>query len=190
MSFDFNHDTLTDYLIAQNYIRFPGVRVPGLFELYPGRLLQQYPDGQYHPVEKVAGIANQKFGVTVVVSDFNQDGWPDVVLGNLDSELRAFNDGGTNNWVKVQLPDTPSSIGAIARLETASGKQYVRQFYTSEGLGSDQTSALFIGLGEETALKQLTIEFQNGSVTTFDDLEAKTTIEAQAAAIEAVISDE
>ncbi len=127
----------------------------------------------------------------MVVSDFNQDGWPDVVLGNLDSELRAFlNDGGTNNWVKVQLPDTPSSIGAIARLETASGKQYVRQFYTSEGLSSDQTSALFFGLGEETALKQLTIEFQNGSVTTFDDLEANTTIEAQAAAIEAVIGDE
>ena len=181
VSYDFNHDTLSDYLIAQNYIRFPGVRVPGLFELYPGRLLQQYPDGQYRPVEKVAGIANQNFGVTMVVTDFNQDGWPDAVLGNLDSELRAFiNDGGSNNWFKVRLPDSPASIGAIATLQTASGKSYVRQFYTSEGLGSDQSTELFFGLGSENALTNLKVDFQNGSSVSFDDLAANTTVEVAA----------
>lgn len=177
VSFDFNHDTLSDYLIAQNYIRFPGVRVPGLFELYPGRLLQQYPDGRFMPVEEMAGISNQNFGVTMVVTDFNQDGWPDVVLGNLDSELRAFlNEGGSNNWLKVRMPDAPTSLGALLTLEMASGKTYVEQFYTSEGLGSDQTNDLFFGLGDESAISSLQIQFQDSSTVSYTDLTANTVI--------------
>ncbi len=181
VSYDFNNDTLADYLISQNYIRFPGVQIPGLFDLYAGRLLQQYPDGKFKPVEEKAGIANKKFGVNMVVTDFNQDGWPDVVLGNLDSEARAFiNEGGSNHWLKVRLPDAPASIGAIAELETASGKRYVNQFFTSEGLGSDQGNELFFGLGDEDSVKKVTIKFQNGSVKTFDQPDVDTLIIANA----------
>ncbi|MFK7844932.1 MAG: FG-GAP repeat domain-containing protein [Rhodothermales bacterium] len=185
VSYDFNHDTLADYLISQNYIRFPGVRVPGLFELYTGHLLQQYPDGLYRPVEENAGISNQHFGVNMVVTDLNQDGWPDAVLGNLDSELRAFlNEGGSNNWLKIRLPDEPASIGAILRLETASGKQYVNQFYTSEGLGSDQTNEIFFGLGEESELKSLNIEFQTGASMLYEAPEINTVIVASSGTTE------
>ncbi|MGI9288949.1 MAG: FG-GAP repeat domain-containing protein, partial [Pseudomonadales bacterium] len=156
VSYDFNNDALADYLISQNYIRFPGASIPGLFDLYPGRLLQQKNDGQFQAVEEMAGLSNKKFGVNMVVTDFNDDGWPDVVLGNLDSELRAFlNAGGTNHWLKVRLPDVPSSLGAIVTVETSSGKKFVNQVYTSEGLGSDQSHELFFGLGEEAALKNV-----------------------------------
>lgn len=180
VSYDFNNDTRADYLVSQNYIRFPGVR-SGLFSLYPGRLLQQMEDGNFMPVEEVAGIANENFGVTMVVSDFNQDGWPDTVLGNLDGELRAFlNDGGSNHWLKVKLPDAPDSIGALVILETASGQKYVNQFYTSEGLGSDQSNELFFGLGAESSLAELTITFQNGDVQIFRQPSVDSTISAEA----------
>ncbi len=160
VSFDFNNDTLADYLITQNYIRFPKVE---LLELYPGNLLQQYPEGGFKPVEKVAGIENKLFGVTTIVSDFNEDGWPDAVIGNLNGDLRAFlNDGGDNNWLKVRLPDAPSSIGARVRLTTSDGATYFNQFYTSEGLGSDQTSDLFFGLGSSESLAELEVAYQNG----------------------------
>ncbi|MGK0238146.1 MAG: hypothetical protein ACI92G_001610 [Candidatus Pelagisphaera sp.] len=181
VSFDFNNDTRADYLISQNYIRFPGVRLPGLFTLYPGRLLQQGADGKFKPVEEVAGIANQNFGVNMVVTDFNQDGWPDVVLGNLDSNLRGFiNQGGSNHWLKVRVPDEPSSIGAIARLKTGSGKEFVNQFYTSEGLGSDQGNELFFGLGEEDSLSNLTVTFQDGTKKIFQEPAVDTLIKARA----------
>ncbi len=123
------------------------------------------------PVEEMAGLSNQHFGVTMVVSDFDQNGWPDVVLGNLDSNLRAFlNEGGDNHWLKVRLPDAPASIGARLKLETASGKIYSRQFYTSEGLGSDQTRDIFFGLGAETAIKSLQVQFQDSALVSFEDL--------------------
>ena len=168
VSYDFNHDTRQDYLLAQNYIRFPGVRIPGLFELYPGRLLQQGPDGMYTPVEEAAGLSNQNFGVNMVVTDFNQDGWPDVVLGNLDNSLRAFvQDPGANNWIKVRMPDEPASIGAHVELELASGALYTQQYYTSEGLGSDQGNELFFGLGGASDIKEVRVRFQNGTIHTY-----------------------
>ncbi len=178
VSYDFNFDTLADYIVSQNYIRFPGVRVPGLFELYAGRLLQQYPDGQYRPVEEVAGIANQHFGVTMAVSDFNQDGWPDVVLGNLDSELRAFiNEGGSNHWLKVMVPDTPTMIGTRFVLKTSGGAEYVDQYYTSEGLGSDQTNAIFFGLGDQAAISTLSVHFPNDSTIIYTNPDVDSVID-------------
>jgi hypothetical protein len=169
VSFDFNNDSLADYLFSQNYIRFPGA-TSGLFDLYPGRLLEQKSDGQFEAVEKMAGIANENFGVNMVVTDFNQDGWPDVVLGNLGSELRAFvNNGGSNHWLKVRLADSPASLGAIVTVVTDTGKSFVNQVYTSEGLGSDQSHELFFGLGTTSAIKSLSVKYQNGTTKTIDN---------------------
>ncbi len=167
VGFDFNNDTLSDYLITQNYIRFPGI---DLLELYPGRLLQQNVDGQFYPVESVAGIENQKFSVNSVVSDFNQDGWPDVVFGNLSSELRLFiNQGGDNNWFSVSLKDEPASIGALVTLTLPDETRYQQQFFTSEGLGSDQTSRLFFGLGTNDTISHVSVKYQNGEVKTLEN---------------------
>jgi hypothetical protein len=175
VSFDFNNDTLADYLITQNYIRFPGVEY---LDLYPGNLLQQYSDGDFKPVEYVAGISNKKFGVTTVVSDFNNDGWPDAVIGNLNGPLRAFiNHAGTEHWLKVKMKDDVSSIGALLTLTLEDGTEYKNQFYTSEGLGSDQTSDIFFGLGAATKLLSLTITYQNGKSVTIDSPKVDSIIE-------------
>ena len=174
VSFDFNNDTLADYLITQNYIRFPSVEH---LDLYPGNLLQQYPDNTFKPVEEVAGIANKKFGVTTVVSDFNQDGWPDAVIGNLNGDLRAFiNTGGDRHWLSVALKDETHSIGALVTLTMENGQVYKNQFYSSEGLGSDQTSALFFGLGSQTEIASLQIKYQTGEVININAPKIDTTI--------------
>lgn len=175
VSFDFNNDTLADYLITQNYIRFPGVEH---LDLYPGNLLQQYSEGTFKPVEQVAGIGNKKFGVTTVVSDFNDDGWPDAVIGNLDGQLRAFiNKGGDNHWLKVSMKDEVASIGALLTLTATDGTSYTNQFYTSEGLGSDQTSTIFFGLGQTSELKSLTVKYQDGQTVLVDSLSVNTTVD-------------
>jgi hypothetical protein len=168
VSFDFNNDSLADYLFSQNYIRFPGA-TSGLFDLYPGRLLQQTADGQFEAVEDMAGLSNKNFGVNMVVTDFNKDGWPDVVLGNLSSELRAFvNNGGSNHWLKVRLADSPLSLGAIVTLITDTGETFVNQVYTSEGLGSDQSHELFFGLGKTLAVNSVSVQYQSGVKKTIE----------------------
>ncbi len=174
ISFDFNNDTRADYLITQNYIRFPGVEH---LELYPGNLLQQYEGNQFKPVESVANIENKKFGVTTLATDFNNDGWPDVVIGNLDGKLRAFlNNGGSNHWLKVNFPDSVHSLGALLTLTMADGTRYYNQIYASEGLGSDQVSSAFFGLGNNSAIASLDIQFQNGDTVNIAEPAANSVI--------------
>lgn len=175
VSYDFNNDSLSDYLVAQNYIRFPLVENE---KFYPGNLLQQYHKDGFKPVEQASGISNQKFGVTTVVSDFNHDGWPDVVIGNLNNPLRAFiNQGGEHHWLKVAFKDDARSIGAIATLTLDDGTQYTNQRYTSEGLGSDQTSDVFFGLGNNRNLSSLTVVYQDGKALFIDSPKANTLID-------------
>ena len=176
VSYDFNNDTRADYLISQNYARFPGIE---LLDLYGGNLLQQYDGGTFKPVEKLANINNKNFGITPVVTDFNNDGKPDVVLTNINGPLRAFIniDNDDNDWLKVRLADNPKSIGAVVTLKTASGKTYVNQFYTSEGLCSDQTHEIFFGLGEEEGLESLNVKYQDGRVQTITNLKTNSVVE-------------
>jgi len=174
VSFDFNNDSLHDYLITQNYARFPGVK---FFELYPGNLLQQYSDGGFKPVETAANIENKKFGMTPVVSDFNQDGSPDVVFANLNDSVRVFiNQGTDNHWLKVRLKDEPASIGAIVRVTTDQNQTYTNQFYTSEGLSSDQSHELFFGLGKTNSIKRVTVNYQDGRSASVDNPKTDSTL--------------
>ncbi|WP_413692630.1 ASPIC/UnbV domain-containing protein [Pseudoalteromonas sp. KJ10-2] len=125
----------------------------------------------------MAGIINKHFGVTTVVSDFNQDGWPDAVIGNLNGKLRAFiNNGGKRHWLKVRFKDQTRSLGAIVTLTMENGQTYTNQFYSSEGLGSDQTSDLFFGLDNQTNIKSIQVSYQNGKTVSIDSPQVDSTI--------------
>jgi len=172
---DMDMDGRADMLVAQNYGRFPGVEY---LEPYPGRLLKQYEDGFFRPIEKVSGAANSFFGLTPVVSDFNNDGLPDIAWFNLNGPVRVLLNEGipNNNWLKVRLNDEPASIGAIVIVELRNGMTLTDQFATSEGLSSDQASDLFFGLGTSSEIATVTVKFQSGHIETVKAPEANNLI--------------
>jgi len=174
---DMNLDGREDLLAAQNYARFPANK---LLEHYPGKILQNYGD-KFQPVEEVAGAENKLFGISPIVSDFNGDGWPDLVWANLDGESLAYiNKGGPNNWINVKLPNTAHSINARVTVEDSDGQKQFKQFITSQGLGSDQTHDLIFGLGTSTTVKSILVEFQDGTTRRIDtpDMASVVTIDA------------
>lgn len=162
---DMNLDGREDMLAAQNYARFPA---NNLLQRYPGKILQNYGD-TFKPVEKVAGAENRLFGIAPIVSDFNGDGWPDLVWANLDGPSVAFiNNGGDRNWVKVRLPNTAASLGARVTVTASNGLKQTKQFISSQGLGSDQGRDLIFGLGDAESAQSIIVEFQNGTVRKLD----------------------
>lgn len=170
---DMNLDGREDILAAQNYARFPANE---LLEHYPGKILQNYGD-KFQPVEKVSGAENELYGIAPIVSDFNGDGWPDLVWANLDGPSQALiNGGGDRNWIKIRLPNTAASLGARVSVVDASGSTQVKQFITSQGLGSDQGRDLIFGLGNSNAITSVTVAFQSGAVQSFDAPEVRTTL--------------
>ncbi len=174
---DMNLDGREDLLAAQNYARFPA---NDLLQHYPGKILQNYGD-KFQPVEKVANAENTLFGISPIVSDFNGDGWPDLVWANLDGESLAYiNKGGTRNWIKVRLPNKASSLGARVTVVASNGLTQTKQLLTSQGLGSDQGRDLIFGLGDAENASSVSIMFQNGVTRTFDAPANGTVISASA----------
>ena len=174
---DMNLDGKEDLLIAQNYARFPAQK---LLATYPGKILQNYGD-KFQPVEEVAGAQNRKYAISPIISDFNQDGWPDLVWANLDGESQAYiNKGGENNFIKIRLPNTARSINARVTATSANGQIQSKQLITSQGLGSDQGRDIIFGFGPNDSAATLKIEFQDGSVKTFDNPTLGQTITVEA----------
>ena len=157
-----NLDGREDLLAAQNYARFPANE---LLVHYPGKILQNYGDG-FHPVEKVAGAENRLFGISPIVSDFNGDGWPDLVWANLDGRSVAYlnNTAADRKSLTVRLPNVAASINARVTLTDSDDQVQTKQLITSQGLGSDQGRDLIFGLGEATSVKSVVVAFQNGQV--------------------------
>ena len=164
---DFNLDGLQDLVVAENYVDFPPHE---LFRL-PCRFLLQRQNGTFSAVEDQAGVLNKFYAISPLTSDFNQDGYPDLLYINLNGTMRAFiNNGGICHYLALRFPENSDYAGAMATLETANGNTLSDAYVIGEGLSCDQTSTLTFGLGiADTVLRSLTIRFPSGTVQTIEN---------------------
>jgi enediyne biosynthesis protein E4 len=172
---DFNLDGKQDLAVAENYIAFPANK---LFKL-PCRLLVQRGDGTFAAVEEQAHAENKHYAITPMTSDFNADGYPDLVYTNLDGPLRVLiNDGGKSNYLKVRFPEQAHYVGAIVKVSTTN-KSMTDSYIIGEGLCSDNSNVLTFGLGEETKIDSLVIRYVDGSREIRTALDSNQTIVAE-----------
>ncbi len=171
---DLNLDGRQDLIISQNFVDFP---LHKLFRL-PGRVLIQSPDGTFAATEERSGVVNREYEITSLVADFNQDGYPDMVRVNLNGPAKAFiNNGGDNHFVKVRIPDTPSSMGAKVSVTKTDGTVLTDWLVTGEGLVCDQTHILTFGLGTNADCPRIDIAYMDGRTQTINPTEIDTLIE-------------
>jgi len=130
----------------------------------PGRLLVQNPDGEFVEVGEQAGVSNPLFSIAPLTADFNGDGYPDIVHANLAGPSKAFlSKGGDGGYLKVSLPDTVKSIGAMVTVTLDNGKRLYLPYVSGEGLCSDSSRILIAGLGGGKATN-INVKFMDGSV--------------------------
>jgi len=157
---DMNNDGLLDLMVAENYVDLAPNK---LFRL-KSRFLVQKEDGIFAPTEDKSGVVNPHFGITALVSDFNKDGYLDMIWTNIDSPSLAYiNKGGKNNFIQIDLEDTAETIGAKVTVSTAT-KTLTEWLVTGEGLASDQTALLHFGLGQDTAVQKVQVLYPNGKI--------------------------
>lgn len=171
---DFNLDGMQDLIISENYVDLPNSKLIPL----PSRFLMQLPDQTFVNIEDKNNTENPFFGITPLASDFNNDGVPDLVHINLNGKTRAFiskNNTG-NNYLKVILPNTPKYINARLTLTNSTNQKIILQRVIGEGLTSDQTSALFFGLGKNNSMPKLHVDLINSESFDISVNEINTTI--------------
>ena len=92
--------------------------------------------------------------IAPVTSDFNGDGRPDIVHINVGGRSKAFlsNEGAsTNGYLKIKMSDDVSAIGAIATITLDNGGEVIKPYVSGEGLASDSSHVIIVGLGEARA---------------------------------------
>ncbi|HEY3444572.1 MAG TPA: CRTAC1 family protein [Paludibaculum sp.] len=102
-----------------------------------------------------------------VYADFDRDGDLDVLItGNNGPAILYRNDAARgNNWLSVRLKGTrsnASAIGAVVRVESASGKQW-RTVHSGSSYCSQSDLALTFGLAHDAAVAAIEIEWPSGN---------------------------
>lgn len=170
---DFNLDGLQDLVVAENYIDLP------LFKLAkaPCRFLLNTPDHKFIATGKASGVENRDYAISPLTTDFNNDGYPDLLYSNIGGQPAAFiNHGGDHHYLKVRLSQSALAIGAKVELTKSNGQVMTDWVVASEGLGSDQSHTLVFGLGKDSGVTSVKVTHSNGQTTIIESPEINSTL--------------
>jgi len=174
---DMNNDAREDLIVAENYVDLSFQKI---FKL-PGRFLLQREDWVFAATGKASWVSNKAFGITPLVSDFNNDGALDLVWVNIAGPSFAFiNDNNVvGNYLQITLPETAQYLWAKVTVTTESGDIFVQDYITWEWLVADQSNTIHFGLGQTQAITQLEIITVSGEPQIIENIEINSRIVIQ-----------
>jgi len=166
---DLNLNGRQDIVAVGNYIKWPTHKL----NKGPGRVLMNTRDSRFISVTEASKAENRNYGITPLLSDFNGDGYLDIVYINIDGPSLAYlNEGGENRFLKVTMADDSMALGAKISIELSNGTQLIQRFKSSLGLLSDPSSTLTFGLGSNANVKSVTVTWPSGKVEEINGVEA------------------
>ncbi len=111
-------------------------------------------------------------------ADFDQDGDLDLVINNIDDEALLYKNnarerqGGNYLRLKLQASNNESIYGAKVSLYKDNELWQLVQASNARGFMSKSEDILHFGLGEAEVVEKVLIEWQNGEISTLEDLQA------------------
>jgi len=168
--FDYDLDGHLDLFAANGHIEEEISRVqPRVTFAQPPLLFRNLGKGRFESIAGKAGVDLQRPVVArgAAYGDYDRDGDLDILLTTNHGPAYLFrNDGGNrNNWFRVALTGTKtnrSALGAVVRVESASGPQW-QMVRSGSSYCSQSELALTFGLGRDTVVKSLEIEWPGGA---------------------------
>lgn len=181
---DFTNDGHEDLFFVGSLPIFP-FSVIGPGQASPGRLLKNNGDGTFTNVESF-GLENQ-YTTGTAIGDFDNDGFPDVVVVKTKFDLNGLqgdghpvllkNVGNSNSWITVRLVGTKSNrsaIGAKVTLE-AGGVRQLKEVYAGSGFHSTNSPWLTFGLAKFPRAK-IEVTWPSGLREFFPGVPARRTV--------------
>jgi hypothetical protein len=167
--FDFNNDGLLDIFVTNGHVT-DNVRLydPELSYAQTDLLYENIGGGRFRDVsaESGAGFRIRHVGRGAAVGDFDNDGDLDIVVSNCGGPpLLLRNDGGNrNHWIAIRARGRESNrfgIGSKVRVSSG-GHTQLREINPYGSYLSTSDVRLYIGLGRETTIARLEIEWPSG----------------------------
>jgi hypothetical protein len=168
--FDYDLDGYLDLFAANGHIEEKIGRVqPKVQYRQPPLLFRNIGNGKFENSSDQVGVDFTRSMVArgAAHADFDRDGDLDLLITSNDGPAYLYrNDGGNrNHWITIRTVGAQSNrdgIDAIVRVESASGKQWNR-VRSSSSYCSQSDLALTFGLGQDTNVTAIEIEWPSGS---------------------------
>jgi len=167
--FDYDLDGYPDIFAANGHIEEEIGRVqPKVRYKEPPLLFRNLGGGKFENVTSRMGAGFNRPIVArgAAYGDYDRDGDLDLLITTNDGPAYLFrNDGGNrNHWLSLKAVGTKSNrsgIGAVIRIESASGKQW-SMVRSGSSYCSQSDLAITFGLGRDTAVTALEIDWPSG----------------------------
>jgi hypothetical protein len=172
---DLENDGDLDVFVANGHTQERPLRQGMTYAEKPTLL---WNDGKGKFTERPCGPAFQTalVGRGSAVADFDNDGDLDIAVSNSGGPLQLLrNDGAHGNWLGVVLVGAKSNrqgIGARVVTESASGREQSRWVLAGSSYLSTSDPRLLFGLGDEKAVKRLSIYWPSGTVQVLENVAA------------------
>lgn len=108
------------------------------------------------------------------VGDLNNDGYLDLLATN----AVRYNNGGPNNWLRINPVGTVSNGNAIGTriIVTTPLGQQIREIRSGDGFRYMSSLMAHFGLGQDTEISEVRLLWPSGLTTVLTDVEVNTTI--------------
>jgi hypothetical protein len=177
--FDYDLDGYPDILTANGHIEEEIGRVqPKIQYKEPPLLFRNLGGKKFENMSMKVGpqFSQPLVARGAIYADFDHDGDLDVLLTNNGGPAKLFrNDGGNKNkWICIRTVGTKSNrdgIGAVVRIESATGKQW-GTVHSGSTYASQSDLALTFGLAQDSTVKSISVEWPSGTKQQFSNVNA------------------
>ena len=137
-------------------------------------LFRNNRDGTFTKVACAAGSADVHGSLGVAYADYDQDGWVDLVVGNMEEGYRLYRNqlGETSpaSWLALELvgdgPVNRDAVGARVTVTTANGETQLQEVINGSSMGAGNELALYFGLGAAEKA-DVTVRWPDGVTQTY-----------------------
>lgn len=146
---------------------------------FPSKKMSNYifkneGDLSFKNMIKEWGFEEPGFSYGAAYADLDNDGDLDLITNNVDDQAGIYKNNANNNYLKIKLKgsqNNPFGIGAKIYLKDNTNSQF-QQLYLSRGYKSSVTTYINFGLGKETIVNELIVEWPDGKTSKLNQIDA------------------
>ena len=175
---DYHNQDFRSQLDALDGKREP-VSLKSILDMMPSQKLDNYifknnGDLTFKKSIKEWGLEDPNFSNGAAYADFDNDGDLDLIVNNVNDEIGLYRNNASVNTIQVELDGSSQNklaIGAQVFVRNGERTQHQKQYMT-RGFQSSVSPTLHFGLGDETQVDEIIVQWPDGKKTTLNQVVA------------------